>query len=168
MGRARLAGLAALLVPALAAALSAQIVAGAALAAPSRTHNAELQDFSAGGKLGIALPAAPHLLVLWNMVGLGYDRLQAHSGVAAETGLEAWLSPALRPALSHGPLLLGEAAVGRRFGTGLHGYTTLGAGVGWSRGEWAPYAEYRRRSGFHAASPVVHEIVVGVHFILFG
>lgn len=152
----------------LAASLPAQVVASGFLAAPSRTDNAELQDFSAGGNLGIALPAAPHILPLWNLAGMSFDRVQARNGGSLQTGLEAWVSPALRPAQSHGPMLLGEAAVGRRFGYGLHGYSLVGAGAGWSLGDWVPYVEFRRRAGFSAAGPVEHELVIGLHFILFG
>ncbi len=152
----------------LAALLPAQIVGTLAVAAPSATRNPNWAELAATAKLGIALPSAPHTLVLWNFAGAGFDRLARQNGGALETGLEAWISLARRPALSFGPLLILEAAVGRRFGEGLHGYTAVGIGAGWSWGSWVPFVEYRRRAGFHATSPVDHQIVVGVHYILFG
>jgi len=156
-----------LLVSLLATGLSAQIVASVNGSVPA-TANAHLATAAAGAKLGIALPAAPHLLLLWNFAGLSFDRLQQRNGGSVETGLEAWLSPSAHPEQSHGPLLLGEALVGRRFGVGRHGFTGLGGGVGWSLGNWLPYVEYRRRNGFHSGSPVDRQIVIGLHFVLFG
>ncbi|MGH9485508.1 MAG: hypothetical protein ACRD1F_10665 [Terriglobales bacterium] len=120
------------------------------------------------GSIGVALPPVPHVLFLWDMASLGYDRQSGHNGGSLGTGLEVWVSPSLRPAQSWGPLLLGEVALGRRFGTGLHGYTALGAGLGWSLGDWVPYVEYRYRTSFHAHRPVDRQIVVGVKFVLFG
>ena len=165
--RARAAFVVAVASLALAGLLPAQIVASGAVALPSRAPFSG-DDLQAGGRVGLALPPAPHVLALWNLAGVTFDRDQQHNGAALETGLEVWLSPARRPAQSWAPLLIGEAALGRRWGTGLHGYESLGIGFGWSLGNWAPYAEYRRRAGFHAASPVEHAIVIGVHFILFG
>ncbi|HVA64653.1 MAG TPA: hypothetical protein VNF74_13085 [Terriglobales bacterium] len=161
------AALALLAGAALAAPLSAQIVSTFAFGAPSR---AKIQgsDLQVAGKLGVALPPTPHLLLLWNLAGAGFDRFQGHNGAALETGLEAWVSPARRPAQSWGPLLLAEAALGRRFGVGLHGYQALGIGAGWSLGDWVPYLEFRRRASFHAGQPVDHQILIGVHFVLFG
>ncbi|HUX67635.1 MAG TPA: hypothetical protein VMV31_09110 [Terriglobales bacterium] len=158
---------AALALGALAASLPAQIVSTFALGAPSR---AKIQgtDLQVVGKLGIALPPQPHLLLLWNFAGASYDRFRGHDGAALETGLEAWISPARRPAQSWGPLLLAEAALGRRFGPGLHGYQALGIGAGWSLGDWIPFVEFRRRASFHPGQPVDHQILVGIHFILFG
>lgn len=159
-----------MMVLALAGALTAsgQVVVSGQVTAPAAKSNPHLAEFSAGAKLGIALPSAPHVLLLWNMAGLSYDRWQARGGASLETGVEAWLSPASRPALSWGPLILAEAAIGRRWGTGLHGYTAIGAGAGWSFGSWVPYAEYRRRLGFHRGREAEDEMVVGVHFNLFG
>jgi len=152
----------------LAGALSAQVVLTAAAGGPSANRTPDFGTFSAFAKLGIALPPAPHLLVLWNFAGAGWDRLQARNGASLESGIEAWLSPARRAAQSHGPLLLTEAALGHRFGSGLHGYASLGIGGGWSIGDWVPFAEFRRRASFHAGRPVDHQIVVGIHFVLFG
>ncbi len=158
--------LAAVLLVALAA--PAQVLISGQVSAPVAKPNPHLAEFSAGAKLGLALPSAPHLLVLWNMAGVSYNRWQGRAGVSLETGLEAWFSPTARPALSWGPVILGEAAVGRRWGVGLHGYTAVGAGVGWSFGSWVPYVEYRRRLGFHRGRQAEDEMTVGVHFILFG
>ncbi len=152
----------------LAALLPAQVVGTVALAAPSATRNPNWGELTATAKLGIALPSVPHALFLWNFGGASFDRLQSQNGGAVETGLETWISLARRPALSFGPLLIAEAAIGRRFGEGLHGYTAVGIGAGWSWGSWVPFVEYRRRAGFHPASPVDHQIVIGVHYILFG
>jgi len=149
-------------------ALPAQVVLSGAVGAPTANRAPDSRTFSGFAKLGIALPPAPHLLLLWNMVGVGFDRLEARNGVSVESGFEAWVSPSARPAQSHGPLLLTEAALGRRFGEGLHGYASFGIGGGWSIGDWVPYAEFRRRSSFHAGRPVDHQIVIGIHFVLFG
>lgn len=149
-------------------ALPAQIVATGSFGFPAQATNPHLANAMLTGKLGIALPPVPHTLLLWNLVGVSYDRQQEEAGASLETGLELWLSPARRPVQSHSPLLLAEAAVGRRWGPGLHGYKALGAGLGWSLGDWVPYAEYRRRTSFHAGRPVDNQIVIGVHFVLFG
>jgi hypothetical protein len=151
-----------------AALLPAQIVGTLAVSAPSATRDPKWSQLSGMAKLGIALPSAPHALFLWNFAGASYDREQRLNGGALETGLEAWISLARRPALSFGPVLIAEAALGRRFGEGLHGYEAVGIGAGWSWGAWVPYVEYRRRAGFHPDSPVDHQIVLGVHYILFG
>lgn len=145
----------------------AQVVLTVSGGVPSEA-NPHFQTASAGAKLGIALPSAPHLLLLWNFAGLSWDRLAGHNGGSYETGLEAWFSPRARPAQSFGPVVMGEAALGRRWGTGLHGFTTLGLGAGWSWGDWVPYVEYRRRASFHAGRPLDHQVVIGVHFIVFG
>jgi hypothetical protein len=146
----------------------AQVVGTLAVSAPSATRNPDWQQLGATAKLGIALPSAPHTLVLWNFAGASFDREQRQNGGALETGLEAWISLARRPALSFGPLLIAEAALGRRFGEGLHGYEAVGIGAGWSFGSWVPFVEYRRRAGFHPASPVDHQLVLGFHYVLFG
>lgn len=151
-----------------AALLPAQVVGTLSVAAPSATRNPDWAQLAVSAKLGIALPSAPHALVLWNFGGASFDREQRLNGGALETGLETWISLARRPALSFGPLLIAEAALGRRFGEGLHGYAAVGIGAGWSWGSWVPYVEYRRRAGFHANSPVEHQIVVGVHYVIFG
>ncbi|MGH9468516.1 MAG: hypothetical protein ACRD1Y_14285 [Terriglobales bacterium] len=155
------------LLAALPLALSAQIVvSGSAglLANPHQPH----QLGRAAVKLGIALPPVPHLLLLWNVASVALDRQAGNNAPALGTSLEAWLSPARRPAESWGPLLLAEVAVGHRWGTGPHGYTALGLGAGWSLGNWVPYVEYRRRTFFHSGSVPDHQIVVGLKFILFG
>ncbi|MGH9476468.1 MAG: hypothetical protein ACRD1C_09050 [Terriglobales bacterium] len=152
---------------ALAAAASAQVVAGGAVGVLANPHEPR-QVGRAAAKVAIALPPVPHLLLLWNIVSVGLDRQPGSTGAALGTGLEAWLSPSLRPAQSWGPILLGEVALGRRWGTGLHGYKTVGAGVGWSLGDVVPYLEYRRRTSFHAGRGVDHQVVVGVQYILFG
>lgn len=151
----------------LTAALPAQVVATMALGAPSGP-NPNFATASAMAKVGIALPSAPHLLPLWNFAGAGFDRIAGQNGGALETGLALWVSPALRPAQSHAPLLILEAGLGRRWGTGLHGYTAVGVGAGWSLGDWVPYIEFRRRASFYAGRPTFHQILIGFHFILFG
>jgi hypothetical protein len=161
-----MAGRGALLLWLLAVVVPAQIVATAAVGAPDGS-NPHFGTGSALGQIGIALPAIPHVLPLWNMAGLSYDRIEGQGGGSIQTGLETWVSPAAHPAQSWSPLLLAEVALGRRWGDGLHGYSAEGLGVGWSLGDWVPFVEFRRRSGFHAASPTEHEIVVGVKFILF-
>lgn len=152
----------------LAAGLSAQVIATGDGSVPAAAANPHLATATAGAALGIALPGAPHLLLVWNFAGVNFDRLQQHNGVSMQTGLEAWISPAAHPVQSHAPLLLGEALIGRRFGVGRHGFTGFGAGVGWSLGDWVPYVEFRRRDGFHSASPVDRQVVIGLHFVLFG
>lgn len=148
-------------------ALPAQVVASFNVGAPSHA-NPHFETFSAGARVGIALPPVPHLLVMWNLADIGMDRLARQPGVSLATGLEVWLSPARRPAQSHLPLLLAEVGIGRRWGKGLHGFTTWGAGAGWSLGDWVPYAEYRRRVSFHPGRPRDNEVLLGVKYILFG
>ena len=148
--------------------LPAQIIVTGALGLPAKASNPHLSTLSARVGFGVALPPVPHLTVFWNLASLGYDRLQAQNGASISTAFEAWVSPAFRPAQSFGPLLIGEAGVGRRFGLGLHGFTTLGAGLGWSLGDWIPYVEFRRRTSFHSGRPHDNEVLVGVHFMVFG
>ncbi|HET9784065.1 MAG TPA: hypothetical protein VFP94_03790 [Terriglobales bacterium] len=148
--------------------LPAQILASGTFGFPAQSSNPHLANATAMGKLGISLPPVPHALVMWNILGLGFDRWQQQPGASLETGMEVWLSPARRPVQSHSPLVLAEAALGRRWGQGLHGYKAIGAGLGWSLGDWVPYAEYRRRTSFHAGRPVDNQILIGVHFVLFG
>lgn len=145
-----------------------QIVAGVSLGVPTPRPFAGPGTFAASGDLGIALPSAPHLLVFWDMARLGFDRLQGYNGASIATGFTAWISPAAHPAQSHAPLLLAEAGIGRRFGFGLHGFTTVGIGAGWSLGDWVPYVEYQRREGFHPGRQVQDRLVIGVRFIVFG
>jgi len=149
-------------------AASAQIVASGSVGAPTSFNDPHLATASANAKIGIALPGAPHFQFLWNMAGLDFDRMQRRNGGSIETGLEAWISPARRPAQSHGPLLLADAGLGRRFGTGLHGFTAVGLGAGWSIGDWIPFVEFRRRASFDAGRPDDRQYLVGVKFILFG
>ncbi|HEY8056492.1 MAG TPA: hypothetical protein VIE13_11340 [Terriglobales bacterium] len=148
--------------------LPAQVLATGTFGFPAQSTNPRFANAAASGKLGISLPPVPHALVMWNFLGLGYDRQLQQSGASLETGLEAWISPVERPVQSHSPLLLAEVAVGRRWGLGLHGYKAVGAGVGWSLGNWVPYVEYRHRTSFHAGRPVDNQILIGVHFVLFG
>lgn len=152
---------------ALFAATSAQVILNAYGGAPSEA-NPHFRTASAGAQLGIALPTVPHLQWTWNFAGLNWDRLAGHNGGSLTTGLEAWVSPHARPAQSFGPLLIGEAGLGRRWGWGLHGFTSLGVGAGWSWGDWVPYIEFRRRASFHSGRPVDHQVLIGLHFILFG
>lgn len=153
---------------ALAVALPAQILATGTFGFPAHISNPHFANASANGKLGISLPPVPHALLMWNFLGVGFDRQLQQPGASLESGLEVWLSPARHPVQSHSPFVLAEAALGRRWGQGLHGYTAVGAGVGWSLGNWAPFAEYRRRTSFHAGRPVDNQILIGVHFVLFG
>ena len=162
---APLAFLALLLAP---AALPAQVVAGFSLGVPAAGHNPHLGTISLQGRAGVALPPVPHVMVMWDLISVGFDRLQRQNAASIGTGLEAWISPAVHPALSHGPLILAEAGVGRRFGAGLHGFTSIGAGLGWSLGDAVPYVEYRRRLGFHAGRVPDQQILIGIHFVLFG
>lgn len=148
-------------------AASAQIVATAAVGVLANSGQPR-QVGRVAAKIGIALPPVPHLLLLWDIASVGLDREPGHGGAALGTGVEAWLSPGLRPAQSWGPLLLGEADIGRRWGAGLHGYMAVGAGAGWSLDDWVPYVEYRRRTSFHSGRPVDHQWVVGLKFVLFG
>lgn len=148
--------------------LPAQVLATGAFGFPARTANPHFANTSATGKLGLSLPPVPHALVMWNFLGLGFDRQLQQPGASLETGLELWLSPARHPVQSHSPLVMAEAAVGRRWGQGLHGYKAVGAGVGWSLGNWVPFAEFRRRTSFHAGRPVDNQILIGLHFVLFG
>lgn len=156
-----------LLIAACCGAAPAQIIATGA-AGVLANHGQARQIGRVAAKIGIALPPVPHLLLLWDIASVGLDRQPGHGGAALATGLEAWLSPALRPAQSWGPVLLGEADLGRRWGVGLHGYTAVGAGAGWSLGDWVPYVEFRRRTSFHAGRPVDRQIVVGLKFVVFG
>lgn len=161
------AGALALVVAALVGVLPAQIVASASVGGPSH-DNPHFNTASVQARLGIALPSAPHLLLMWNFAEVGVDRLAGQAGASVATSVEAWVSPVAHPALSHTPLVLAEAGVGRRWGQGLHGFTVLGVGAGWSLGEWIPFAEYRRRASFHPGRPSDHEVLLGVKFILFG
>jgi len=145
----------------------AQIVASMSMGAPSHA-NPHFNTASADARVGIALPPVPHLMLMWNLADLGVDRIARQGGVSIGTGVEAWFSPAARPAQSHLPLVLAEAGVGRRWGMGLHGFTVLGVGVGWSIGDWVPYLEFRRRSAFHSGRPHDDEVLLGVKFVLFG
>ncbi|MGH9486512.1 MAG: hypothetical protein ACRD04_02840 [Terriglobales bacterium] len=149
------------------AALPAQIVASGAVGAHVHAQAPDTLG-TVQAQLGVALPPLPHVLLLWNLAQFGYDPFPASHGVSLATGLEVWLSPSLRPAQSWGPLLLGDVAIGRRWGLGLHGFTDLGVGAGWSLGNWVPYLEFRRRSSFHAGRPVDRQVLVGVKFVLFG
>lgn len=152
---------------AFALALPAQVVAGGSLG----VHVNRGEPHTVGrvaGSIAVALPPLPHALFLWNIASLGFDREQNHNGGSIATGLELWLSPSLRPAESWGPLVLGEVALGRRFGLGLHGYTAVGGGVGWSLRDWIPYVEFRRRVSFHPHRPGDNQVLVGLKFILFG
>ena len=153
---------------ALSTALPAQVVASASVGFPASGNNPHWSTASAQAGVGVALPPLPHLMVMWNLAKFGFDRINRRDGGFVATGLEAWLSPSLRPALSHGPLLLGEADLGRRFGPGLHGFTSVGAGVGWSFGDWVPYMEFRRRLGFHVGRQADQQVLIGVHYVLFG
>lgn len=157
----------ALSLAAFALALPAQVVASGSLGVHANRGEAHTIGRVAGS-VAIALPPLPHALFLWNIASAGFDRQQNHNGGSIGTGLELWLSPALRPAESWGPLVLGEVAVGRRFGLGLHGYTAVGGGVGWSLGDWIPYVEFRRRISFHPHRPGDDQVIVGLKFILFG
>lgn len=167
MGTVRRALRAMLLGAGLLAAAAAQIVVSGYGGAPSEA-NPRFRTASVGAQLGIALPTVPHVQWTWNFVGLSWDRLQSHSGGSLTTGVEAWVSLHRRPAQSFGPLLIGEAGLGRRWGIGLHGFSSVGAGAGWSWGDWVPYIEFRRRAGFHAGGPVDHQVLIGLHFIVFG
>src|SRR6185437_7895600 len=93
----------------------AQIVASMSMGAPSHA-NPHFNTASADARVGVALPPVPHLMLMWNLADLGVDRIARQGGVSIGTGVEAWLSPAARPAQSHLPLVLTEAGVGRRWG----------------------------------------------------